>query len=287
MSDVDTVNSSPVNPLGSGPMSAKNIARQKAQTRKNRGATIIQLGSILVFLALWQLSSLFLNKILLSNPVAIIGDFITIIANGILVKNFFGSMFEMFFGFALASAFGIFFGMMMGRFKSVERILDPFVNFGNATPTIALLPIMEVWFGLGFWARISFIFIISVWTMLINTLAGIKSVSRGWGDVGVAFGLSEVDQTKKIAIPAAVPYILAGARVALAQAAVGMILSGQEIGESGLGGLTERFSSYYQTGDLVAAIISSSFLAIIAFGLLRKAQNVFYPWIAGLAAAQK
>ena len=87
--------------------------------------------------------------------------------------------------------------------------------------------------------------------MTINTLVGTKNVGRVYGDVAKAFGLRGWPATRKIFLPAAMPYILAGARVALAQAAVGMILSGQEIGQSGLGGLAQGFASFYQTADLI------------------------------------
>jgi ABC-type nitrate/sulfonate/bicarbonate transport system permease component len=73
-------------------------------------------------------------------------------------------------------------------------------------------------------------------------------------------------------------------RVALAQAAVGMVLSGQEIGETGLGGLVQEFGSFFQTGYLIAAIISSTGLAFLAFWLLARAQGYFCPWIRAMSA---
>ncbi|MCL6561826.1 MAG: ABC transporter permease [Firmicutes bacterium] len=283
MSDITTAtpSSSPLNP------SVARAARERHERQKMRSALYWQLGSILVFLSLWQLSSLFMDKILISNPVQIIKDFVHIIADGVLIAKFLDSMGEMLLGFCISACIGVTLGILMGRYKTVERIFDPFVNLANATPTIALLPLMEIWFGLGLWARISFIVVISIWTLLINTLAGIKNVPAGYRDVGVAFGLSEVERLRKIAVPAAMPYILTGARVALAQAAVGMILSGQEIGEAGLGGLTETYGSYYQTGHLIAAIISSACLAIFAFWLLRRFQARFYPWIQAVAATRR
>ena len=243
--------------------------------------------SLVVLLAGWQLSSLFLNKILISNPADIATGFVAIVADGSLPSAFGQSALEKGIGFAIAAVAGIGFGILMGRTHRVEMMFDPLVNFANATPTIALLPLMEIWFGLGMAARLSFIIIISIWTMLINTLTGIKNVNRGYGDVGKAFGLGGWQATWQIYIPAAMPYILAGARIALAQAAVGMILSGQEVGQSGLGGLTEDFGTYYETNNLIAAIVASTALAMIAFGLLKLYQMKFYPWIAATAAARR
>ena len=110
---------------------------------------------------------------------------------------------------------------------------------------------------------------------------------RGYGDVAAAFGLGPVAATRLVYLPAAMPYILAGMRIALAQAAVGMILSGQEVGESGLGGLTEDYASFYQTGHLVAAILASTGLAMLSFALLRLYQARFQSWIAATAAGRR
>jgi ABC-type nitrate/sulfonate/bicarbonate transport system permease component len=247
----------------------------------------LRLVSLVVAVAAWQASGLVLNKILISTPAIIAADFVQIVASGALPNAFLQSAFEMGLGFSIAASIGVTLGVLMGRIKIFERTLDPFVNFFNATPTIALLPLMEIWFGIGFWARISFIVVISLWTMLINTLSGVRNVSRQYADVGAAFGLSPVQATWRIFLPAAVPYILAGARLALAQAGVGMILSGQEIGEAGLGGLTEDYGSYFLTGHLIAAIMSSTALVMTTFWALRRTQARFFPWIAATSAGRR
>ena len=172
----------------------------------------------------------------------------------------------------------------MARVPLIDRALDPWISFGNAAPAIAVLPVLEIWFGFGTTARLAFIAILSVWTMTINTLAGAKNVGRIYGDVSRSFGLTGLAAVRKVFLPAAAPYILAGSRIALAQAAVGMILSGQEIGQSGLGGLTALFASYYQTAQLIAGILTSTGLALLTFFLLRVIQRRFFPWIAALAA---
>ncbi len=245
------------------------------------------LSSFVFLLAAWQLSGLFMNKIFISTPTAVVGAFAEITADGTLVSKFVDSAIEMGIGVAIASIVGIGLGVVMGRSVRAERAFEPIVNFANATPTIALLPLMEIWFGLGASARIAFIVIICVWTVLINTLTGIKNVRVGHRDVARAFGLSPVQATRTVYVPAAMPFILAGLRIALAQAAVGMILSGQEIGEFGLGGLTEEYATFYQTEHLIAAILASTGLAMLAFAGLRFYQARRQPWIAATAAGRR
>jgi taurine transport system permease protein len=243
--------------------------------------------AILAVLGAWQLSGQVLNPIFIATPASVLVSFWQIVADGTLPRAFASSLGEMAAGLAIAALAGLGLGVAMGRVRLVERTFDPFVNFFNATPTIALLPLMEIWFGTDVRARVAFIVVICLWTLVINALAGVRAVSRGYADVGAAFGLGALSTTWRIFVPAAVPYFLAGMRVALAQATVGMILGGQEVGQSGLGGLTEEYGSFFQTDHLIAAIVASTGLAMLLFSVLRLFQHQFFPWIAASAAARR
>jgi NitT/TauT family transport system permease protein len=261
-------------------------AREGDRVLSRRGE-LLRAAAILAVLGAWQLSGLVLNPIFIATPTSVLVSFWQIVADGTLPRAFASSLGEMAVGLAIAALAGIGLGVAMGRVRLVERTFDPFVNFFNATPTIALLPLMEIWFGTDVRARVAFIVVICVWTLVINALAGVRGVSRGYADVGAAFGLGRLSTTWRIFVPAAVPYFLAGMRVALAQATVGMILGGQEVGQSGLGGLTEEYGSFFQTDHLIAAIVASTALAMLLFSLLRLFQHRFFPWIAASAAARR
>ena len=248
---------------------------------------VLRIVAVAGFLAAWQLSGLFVNPIFFSTPLDVLSSLAQIMADGTLERAFLSSLWDMVIGLVVASVLGLGLGVVMGRFRRAQRAFEPFVNFFNATPTIALLPLMEIWFGTSIKARVAFIVVICVWTLAINALVGVRNVSRAYADVGIAFGLGAWARTWKIFLPAATPYFLAGMRVAMAQAAVGMILGGQEVGQSGLGGLTEVYLSNFQTEHLIAAIISSTALALLLFGLLRLFQHRWFPWIAATAAGRR
>jgi ABC-type nitrate/sulfonate/bicarbonate transport system permease component len=261
-------------------------ARRRGGAPAWRGE-LLRIGAIAAVLGAWQVSGLFMNPIFIATPAAVLRAFVKIVADGSLPRAFASSLVEMVIGLAIAAAAGFGIGIAMGRVRLAEKLFDPFVNFFNATPTIALLPLMEIWFGTDVRSRIAFITVICLWTLVINALAGVRNVSRGYADVGTAFGLGPLAVTGKIFIPAAMPYLLAGMRVALAQATVGMILGGQEVGESGLGGLTEDYGSFFETDYLIAAIVTSTGLAMMLFGLLKLFQHRFCPWIAASAAPRR
>jgi NitT/TauT family transport system permease protein len=269
---------------------AQGVAARRRPPRlavRSWRAELLRVGAIAVVLGAWQLSGLFMNPIFISTPASVLAAFWQIVADGTLPQAFFSSLGEMAVGLAIATTVGFGLGITMGRVRLVERTFDPFVNFFNATPTIALLPLMEIWFGTDIRSRVAFIVVICLWTLVINALAGIRNVQRGYAEVGTAFGLDDLALTRKIFIPAAMPYLLTGMRVALAQATVGMILGGQEVGQSGLGGLTQQYGTFYQTEHLIAAIIASTGLAMMLFGFLKLIQYRFFPWIAASAADRR
>jgi NitT/TauT family transport system permease protein len=273
-------------------VAATEAAGRRFRTRSRRGAPawrgeLLRAAAIAAVLGAWQLSGLFMNPIFISTPWAVLVSFRQIVADGTLPRAFASSLGEMAVGLSIAAVAGLGLGVAMGRVRLVERTFDPFVSFFNATPTIALLPLMEIWFGVDVRARVAFIVVICVWTLVINAYAGVRNVRRGYADVGAAFGLGVLSTTWRIFVPAAVPYFLAGMRVALAQATVGMILGGQEVGQSGLGGLTEEYGSFFQTDHLIAAIVASTALAMLLFSLLRLFQHRFFPWIAASAAVRR
>lgn len=169
----------------------------------------------------------------------------------------------------------------MGQFETVEVMLDPFVNFFNATPMVAMLPVIIIWFGIGFWARVLYVTALSVFSVLINPLAGIKNVQRGFVDVGRAFGLSRRQAIWKIFVPG--PYILAGTRIALGRGIIAMIIAEMEVRLAGLGGLVQEYGGAFQTSNLLAVVFATSVFGVFCVGGLKLIERKWFPWIAGIA----
>ena len=269
------------------PEARRGLRGDVAALYKEHGHVLVGLVGVLVAIGAWQLTGLFMNPIFISTPSAVFRALVHIIATGALPSAFLRSLLEMLGGLVAATFVGVGIGLLMGRVRLVEKALDPLVALGNATPTIALLPVMEVWFGFGTTARVAFIMVIAVWPILVNTYAGVRTARSRLTDVGKAFGLNPWRQTWKIYFPASMPYILVGMRISLAVGAVGMILGGQEVGQAGLGGLTEVYAEYSQTSDLVAAIITTTGLAMLMFLGLRILRSRAFPWIAATSAGRR
>jgi NitT/TauT family transport system permease protein len=245
------------------------------------------MASILVVLGAWQLSGVFLPPVYLSTPSRVAVGFFEVLASGSLQPAFVLSLGELVIGVGISVIVGVGLGLIMGRIRAFDRALNSLVAFGNATPTIAVLPLMEVWFGFGSSARVSFIIAVSIWPLIINTLAGVHNLRPGFRDLGTSVGMTPWTQTWRIYVPGSMGYILAGARIAFALGIIGMVLAGQEIGQSGLGGLAETYGTFFQTDRLVPVVLTSTGLAALLFGVLRMVQFMFFPWIRATAGGRR
>lgn len=250
-------------------------------------ARLARYGAIAAFVAGWQLSGVLIPPIYISTPLAVARDFLGMLFGGLFLPALAESLLEFVLGLLAAIVLGIGSGIMLGRIRALERMASPLVAFGNATPAIALLPLMELWFGIGRDARVAFIATLAVWTLLINTMTGIGAVDQGVRDVGKTVGMGPWTQTWKIYVPASLPYIFAALRIAVSLGALGMILGGQEIGQAGLGGLSVIYGSYYETGNLVATVVSTTLLAMVFYVALKLLQAVTCPWIAAQSAKRR
>lgn len=243
--------------------------------------------AVAVVLIAWQWSGLYLNPILISTPAEVAQDLVQLFARGVIFEPLLESLEEVVIGGVIGIVAGIGIGVLMGRYAVVEKVLSPFVNFLNATPLVVIIPLVIIWLGISQNARLLFIFLITLWPILLNTLAGMHNVNRGYVEVANAFGLSEFQMLWRISLPASVPYILAGARVAAGLAIIGMIVSEMEVSLTGLGYLLITFGNSFLTGDLLAVVFISSMFGVGNVLLLKWIQATFFPWIIGSAAQQR
>ena len=187
-------------------------------------------------------------------------------------------------GYLLAVVVGIAVGLAMGRSSLISRSLSPYVNFMQSTPVIALVPLMVIWFGIGYWARVAVVFVFGVWTMIINTEAGVKGTPRVLMEVARIYHLNERQVVRDLAMPNAVPMVYAGMRIALGKCLVGMIIAEIEVTLVGLGGLISSYGETFKTAYLLAGILAASIVGVVTAGLLTWSMSRFFPWVEATSA---
>lgn len=243
------------------------------------GVWTVRLITFAVLIAAWELYASGVSRALFAPPSAILGSVIDLaVVERTLWTALLISIGALVGGFGLAIIVGVAIGLVMGRFRTLELLLDPYVSFLYALPSIALIPLLVIWFGIDAELRLALVFIAGVFPVIINTVAGVKNVDPELLDVGRVACASERQLVLTIVIPAALPFVFAGIRVALSQALVGVIVAEMTAIITGLGGMIIRFANFFQTANLFVPILAIMATSIGLTALLKALERRLMPW---------
>lgn len=260
--------------------SGERAPRGTSQARRIFDRAALQVLSVVVFLGIWQIAGAHVNPILLATPTKVWSAFVDMSKDGTLGPAFLRAMEVLAVGFAIAAVVGISVGVLMGRSSVARRVLNPYVSFFQATPLIALTPLVVIWTGIGFQAEVLITFLLAVWSVIINTSEGVRNTPRTLLDMARVYHATELSVVRNVAVPNALPYIFAGLRIALAKALIGVIIGEMDISLKGLGGLIQNAGDAFQTAQLLAAIICSSVVGVIGTVILEILRRRIAPWAA-------
>jgi ABC-type nitrate/sulfonate/bicarbonate transport system permease component len=248
-------------------------------THSRRGVWAIRVVTLGLILGTWQLVGSNVNSAILVPPTSVAVSFYQIaIASPQLVDAMMISARAFLIGYAAAIVTGVAIGLLMGRSRRVDAVLDPWVFFLYAIPSIALIPLLVMWFGIDDLVRVVLVFLSSVFTIIINTAAGVKHVDEELIDVGRVFCASERQLARTVVLPAAFPYIFAGIRVAMSQAIVGVIGAEFLVVITGVGGMILTFANFFQTANMFVPIIALVAVSLVLSSLMNVAQARINRW---------
>ena len=238
----------------------------------------IRLGSIIFVLVGWELAGRQVNPLFMSYPSAIIMAAIRVISTGELIRSFAESLKTLMVGFVTASIFGTCVGLGIGRYKGVEAATDWLINALYATPLVAIIPLVTLWFGLGFQAKLFIVFILTIFPVLINTSAGVRNVPSQLIELGDAFGANEWQIFTKIILPSALPYMMTGLRLGIGRAIIGMVVAEFFTAITGLGAMIVKYGNQYDTATMFVPIFVLMLLGIILSITVRRLEDWIAPW---------
>ena len=259
---------------------------EPAPTRRWRrwraGTGHITLLSLAVILIVWEIVGRQLPAALASYPTAIAVAFWQLLVDGRLVSAFLASIQPFIAGYLLSALIGIPLGLLLGRDRTIEAALGVYVTAGYAVPLVALVPLFVLWFGLGFLVKVVIIFTMAVFPIIINTWAGVQAVPRALVEVGTAFVASPAAIMRKIIIPATIPYVMTGLRLAIGRAVVGMVVAEFFTAIGGLGGIVINAGNNYDMAVLFVPIIVLMLLGYGLTVLVGRLERKIAPWQSGI-----
>ena len=236
--------------------------------------------AVVIFLLLWQWAgtSGLVSPLFTSAPSRIVRAFIISAGTGELGKDVIVSGEEFIYGFALAILIGIPAGILLGWYRRLDAVFDPFVNAFNATPRVALLPLLIIWLGIGINSKIAIVFLGAVVAVLISTLSGIRNLDASLIRVARSYGASDLQLLRTVALPGAVPFIVSGIRLALGHALVGVVIGELYGSTAGVGYLIALSSNNFQTDRVFVGVGIVAAAGIFFTAILRRIEAHFQSW---------
>jgi len=246
------------------------------QEKKILGGT-----AVVLFLILWELvGNVFqlINPMFMSAPSLIFKAAVELVRSGEIWNDLWVSGLEFFWGYMLSVLVAIPLGIAIGWYKRVSYLFDPFINAMNATPRVALLPLVIIWLGIGVLSKVGIIFLGAVFPIIINTRDGVKTTPSNLLTAARSFGASEWVLFKSVVMPSTLPFILTGLRSALGRALVGVLVGELYAATAGIGFMITVAGATFQTDKVFVGVLIFAVAGLIGTELIGKIEKHFERW---------
>jgi NitT/TauT family transport system permease protein len=247
----------------------------------------ITLASVVCMLVLWEIFGRDINPVFGSYPSAIAVAFWELMLSGQLSAALYDSLRPFLLGYGLAIVIGIPVGLIIGRFRVAEAAFGIYVTAGYAMPLVALVPLLILWLGLGFTVKVAVVFLMSLFPICINTWLGVVAVPKTLVEVGKSFVAPNHVILRRIVLPATLPYIMAGVRLAVGRAVVAMVIAEFFTTISGLGAVIINSANNFDTATMFVPIIILMLMAVGLNSLIGFIERRVAPWQAEIAGRER
>ena len=171
-------------------------------------------------------------------------------------------------GFGLAVGFGLLLGLLVGWSRQIYAGLYPLMIGFNAIPKVAVVPILVLWFGIGFIPAVLTAFLISFFPIVVNVATGLATIEPELEDVLKALGASKLDIMRKVGIPRTLPYFFGSLKIAITLAFVGSVISESIASNRGIGNLMLQAQAQFQVPLIFAGLVALAIEGIVMYWLM-------------------
>jgi ABC-type nitrate/sulfonate/bicarbonate transport system permease component len=243
----------------------------------------VLLGSLCLLLALvaWQVASDggWVDKRFVSSPTAVAAQLWDYVSTRQFYDDLSTTGLTFLYGLALSLVVGLPVGLAMGWFKRVHHFLDYFVSVVYASPRIALVPLLILWFGVGRETGVAMVFLMAVFPILINTMTGVQGVDPTLVEMCRSQKATRLQLIRTVIVPASLPHMISGVRLAIGNGLIGVVVAEFLAGSgSGLGYTMQVAAQSFDAAQLFTGLVVISVLGLIATQLLRLLERRFDRW---------
>jgi ABC-type nitrate/sulfonate/bicarbonate transport system permease component len=264
----------------SGNLGTAEPKRPRKTFYKQHESIILGGSAVIIVMGIWQAfwSAGKISPLFFTGPSAIVTRFQQDLMHGSLLSDMAYSGKNFAIGLAIAIVAGVVLGVLVGWYKRLAMIFDPFLNAAYATPRVAMVPLIVIWFGLGMWSKVFIVFLSGFFPVLINTIGGIRAIDADLLKAARAFCASDWQIFKTVAIPGSVPFILTGVRQGVALGLIGVVVGEMYGGSQGVGYMVSYGGTTFQTDTVFVGVLIVAFSGIVLTALAEALERRFSRW---------
>lgn len=233
-----------------------------------------------LFCGTWQVASDrgYIDPFMVSSPSEVASFLGEAMRTGELWPHVIATVTATLLAFAIGSATGVVTGLILSVSPRLNAVLDPFLTVANAMPRVALAPLFLLWFGLGQTSKVMMGISTVYFILVLNTYAGVKSIDPDLRTIGVVMGANRVQTFSKLIVPATIPAVFAGLRLAVVYALLGVVLAEMLASQRGVGQLLQYYAGLFQVQGVFGVLIVLSLLAVAGSAVVAAVEKRILRW---------
>ncbi len=237
-------------------------------------------GGIVALILLWQAVCMtgWVSELYLPAPTSILKTGWEMAASGEIMVNMQASLQRIGWGYAIGGAAGIGIGLLTGFSKLAEAVGNPLIYSLYPIPKIALLPLIILWLGIGEISKITIISLGVFFPVVINTYSGVKNVDPLLIKVAVSYRTSRMNMIRKVILPAALPVIFAGLKLAAGTSLLLLVAAEMIAAKEGIGAMILHYGDLMLTTKLMVGVLVLSALGLLFNRVLERLEQKLIPW---------
>ena len=218
------------------------------------------------------------NSLYFPAPISVMNDFIQLFKSGVILPHLYTTLSEFIIGYSLAVLLGIGLGLVIMIVPWAERFFQPFISALMAIPKVTIVPLLALWLGIGFTHKITIVFLFCFFTILVNTITGIKQVEEKYLKVAKVYEATPWQITWKVTIPSAMPTILAGLKVSAVAGLVGALFAEMLASKAGLGNVLVKATTLFDTSQAFAIVVMVTLMSVLIIALIQLIEKKIFRW---------
>ncbi len=232
------------------------------------------------FFAIWEVGAALnlIDPFFFSSPIDILAAGVREVQNARFWGDVQVSLVELSVGSLAALVLAVPLGIMIGWFRRLTFAFDPWLNFFNALPRVALLPLVILWVGLGIEMKILIVFLGGFFSIIMPTVEGVRTVDRQYLDVARSFRASQRRILTSIVVPATIPFIVTGIRLAIGRALIGVIVAELFAQTEGLGVMIAKAEAALQSDRMLFGVLIFTAAGIITTETVGYVERYLQRW---------